>query len=184
MSRRARDSQWTKFYDAFNDVGDIGDQLSYDGAVKQFVDSVTATRWWKNKCPEIKTLRIKFHENASIERPEPNLKGVAELRLRRPPTTQGEVLARICQALTPPESAWHGPEFTRVFAQAVARFCSPEEAERLRVAYKEHGVKSRVVSDAARYAARERWMARQVDPTNHRKAKAEAESWLEELKSL
>ncbi len=141
--KRPRDSQRSKAYAAERSLPWIVNDTVGDGsmhAVNHFVDEVW--RWcWKRGLARVEEApRIKDGRGTRIARGGPRA-----LNLPKWARTYTVVLHEIAHALQPPNSAAHGREWARLFAQLMDRWHPKrkEAGRMLRQAYREHGVKFR-----------------------------------------
>lgn len=169
---RPRDSQRAKVYAAENAVAKELGLLTYQ--VNPFgmmgdVNDIQRSRWARNRNPDLKYMpfcisRTKYPVRCwapdFLEYPMPQ-DGQWMLGLGKA-STHLHVIHAVIHYLQPRDSALHGPEFARLYIQAVRQFLGPDESDTLARAFREHRVKARVISPEARAKARHRALGKDI----------------------
>lgn len=141
---KPRDSQKTKFqaaFEQFYDAGHFPKQQRHHGIL---ITKIKDSSWFKKK---------EYHGSTLCLMPR---YGMVDTRLR-----DLDDLHTQCHALVN-NGGLHDAAFCSMFKQGVLRWYGPEAARDLRAAYKEHGVKARVVSDETRSKQRDNWLDRKA----------------------
>lgn len=160
---RPRDSQRAKVYDAEKDAAKELELLTYGvnpSALMGDINDIQRSRWARNRnsglrfmpfCVSRTKYPIRCWAIDFLEYPMPQWKlGLGKA------STPLHVVHAVVHYLQPRDSALHGPEFARLYLQAVRQFLGEEERDALARAFRERRVKARVVSPEARAKARHR----------------------------
>lgn len=161
--KRPRDSQRAKVYAAENAAAKELELLTYQVnpySLMGDINDIQRSRWARNRNPDLRFMpfcvaRTKYPVRCwavdFLEYPMRQLiLGLGKA------STPLHVVHAVVHYLQPRDSAFHGPEFARLYLQATRRFLGEEERDALARAFREHRVKARVVSAEARAKARHR----------------------------
>lgn len=163
---RPRDSQRAKVYAAESAAAKDLSLLTYrvnPFAMMDDINDIQRSRWARNRNPDLRFMpfcvaRTKYPVRCwavdFLEHPMPQ-DGEWKLGLGKASTPLHVVHAMV-HYLQPRDSAFHGPEFARLYLQATRQFLGEKERDALARAFREHRVKARVVSAEARAKARHR----------------------------
>lgn len=152
-----RDTQRTKIFNAEARVlGTFKSETLAD--LIQFADTVTRSRWWGTRRPDIRKLTMMTTGGnwcgAGWPRTgAPITSDRVEVSVHR--RSQLHVLHALAHFLQPPESAWHGHEFAQAYLNLAKRWL-PESEPALREAFRFFKVKTTTWSPEAKAAASER----------------------------
>ena len=142
MARQQRDSQRMRVYRAQEAVAK-GMHYPTIAECQGFADSVTGSRWWRDRDPyrgqKIAVADGRARKNAV------SYNHYFRIALPRHTRYQRVILHELAHQLTDHryglDAAWHGPEFAGVFLAMVYRFIGPENGQALRRKFRELGVR-------------------------------------------
>jgi putative metallohydrolase (TIGR04338 family) len=143
-----RDSQRSKVYKAQNQINE-GNRLETIPEIQNWVDKITASRWWKSRYPWIKRIKIlpgRGCRNAKAINgvyPEERRQGFdAVIKLPCWARTELTILHEVTHiAVDPPLDGGHGREFCRNYLGMVGRWMSQQAQQELRQAFRANKVK-------------------------------------------
>lgn len=136
---RPRDYQRSRLYKAEDSLPERK-QLLRRGSLKacqEFVDSITATRFWRTHMPHMPYVSVTpgvCHAIATLE----------HATIAMPPSLRSEliILHELAHLMSfhDAQISYHGPEFAWVYSDLVRRFMGGDVSRRLHAAFREYGV--------------------------------------------
>ena len=175
---RPRDSQLSKVYRAeaelIRQLRDIfpDDMHRLDDELSMVLWDYERSRWMRHRCPDIRYQPFHLVENChsqlvcwsrdvlsySDRRP---FSGQWKLGLSAS-STRVHVIHAVLHYVVPDDVQLHGPEFARLYIQALRHYIGPEAGTAAVELFKAHRIKARVVSQAAKDAARRRAIGKEI----------------------
>lgn len=162
MPSRPRDTQETKFKFALSNItwpGDLGEQR-YISTVGWLKGRITK-KAFRSKYPVWRTIHVTEDQTHHHCLP---VGGVARGRIVTLRTRWGyDALHRLAHVLQPDDSAWHGPEFVRIFLDLVGWVGGAPVKKMVTAEMIKEGVKTRTWGANAKSSAKAR---AEIDPPN------------------
>ncbi len=145
---RQRDSQQSRVYSSEHVFTEVWSLRALTlSECQQFVDSVTATAWWKRRCP---TLVVTVQTGARNGRAWAHHNRIETSPGSRTRWVMIHELAHILTACDDNDVAPHGPEFCANFVALARQFLSKQEGDALKASFRRARVKVRGAAPATR----------------------------------
>jgi hypothetical protein len=139
---RPRDSQRSKVYRSEQmlvDQAEIAFPRMAD--VEGFLNDLMNTQWFRNHHERKREMYLADGRGASRARGGPRANGGVYLKLPRRYRSRIMILHELSHGLQPLGTAWHGPEFCRIYLDLVAEFCPAKDYHALRAGFDKNRVK-------------------------------------------
>lgn len=139
--RRPRDTQRSRLY-AAEMIVRRGQEFTSVAEMQQYVDTVVARRWFRSRWG---SRSVEVRDGRGFRRATCYPRGdSAVVYMPRRSRCQLVLLHEIAHAVQPPGTAWHGPEFCRIYLALVRHFMGQAEGTLLLAAYRAKRVRYRV----------------------------------------
>lgn len=104
-----------------------------------FVDKVVATKFWTQRVPLIRKVKVDNHDKSTVEIMRHGF--MVYIKLPKWGMREMVLLSSLAKMTVPKEQSWNGRECSKFTLQLVKRFMGTMQYEDLRSAYKTHGVR-------------------------------------------